>query len=332
VTAFGSKSRCLLGLFVRAFGVPLALVLGWFLRLSGRRVGVALLYHRVAAVQGDPNHELLPALGSRVFEAQLRWLKSSYRVVPPSQLLAATARRRRGRRLPVAITFDDDLASHAGVAMPKLRRLGLPAAFFLCGASLDEPFSFWWERLQSAVDRGLAASSFPAEISVGASSELRQSRSIHEAAAIIERMAPRERDAVSHYLRSLLGVDPAGAGLRADGIRTLASAGFEIGFHTLRHDALPPLDDKGLQRALTDGRARLASVVGRELTMIAYPHGRADARVAAAARRAGYEFGFTGEPRRVTSAAEPLLLGRLEPSFDSLGHFALQIAGALAGR
>jgi peptidoglycan/xylan/chitin deacetylase (PgdA/CDA1 family) len=274
----------------------------------------------------------MPALGSRLFEAQLRWLKFSYRVVPASQLLAATARRRRGQRFPMAITFDDDLASHAGVAMPMLRRVGLPATFFVCGASLEAPFAFWWEQLQSAVDRGLAASSFVAEISVGASSELRESRSIDEAAAIIERMRPWERDALSQRMRSLVGVDPADAGLRADDIRTLANAGFEIGFHTLRHDALPPLDDDELERALTDGRARLASVVGRELTMIAYPHGRADARVAAAAERAGYEFGFTSEPRRVTPAAERLLLGRFEPSSDSLGQFALQISRALAGR
>jgi hypothetical protein len=100
VTTFGSKARRLPRLFVRAFGVPLAVVLGWLLRLSG--AVWALLYHRVAAVQGDRERELLPALGSRLFEVQLRWLKSSYRVVPPSQLLAATAQRRRGRRFPVA--------------------------------------------------------------------------------------------------------------------------------------------------------------------------------------------------------------------------------------
>ena len=51
--------------------------------------------------------------------------------------------------------------------------------------------------------------------------------------------------------------DPPDAGLRAEDVRTLADAGFEVGFHTLRHDPLPQLDDEALRRAMVDGRAEL---------------------------------------------------------------------------
>jgi peptidoglycan/xylan/chitin deacetylase (PgdA/CDA1 family) len=211
------------------------------------------------------------------------------------------------------------------VALPILRRAGVPATFFLCGASLERPFAFWWERLQRAFDlhadevRGL----------VGGSALGAQAASLHEFGAIIEAMTPEERDQVSARLTHTLGPDPENAGIRADDVRKLASSGMEIGFHTLRHDPLPSLDAAALARALSDGRDMLEAVAGRRLSTIAYPHGRADRRAANAARQAGFEIGFTGERQAVGPESDPLLLGRLGPSYRSIGHFALQIAWML---
>jgi peptidoglycan/xylan/chitin deacetylase (PgdA/CDA1 family) len=113
-------------------------------------------------------------------------------------------------------------------------------------------------------------------------------------------------------------------------LRALADAGFEIGFHTLRHDYLPPLDDGRLERALSDGRARVATTAGAQPAVIAYPHGGADARVADAARAAGYRFGFTGAPRGLDPSTDRLLIGRLE-TFASGGRFAMAVLRALFG-
>ena len=76
----------------------------------------------------------------------------------------------------------------------------------------------------------------------------------------------------------------------------------------------PPagLDDEWLSRALEDGRERLASVAG-PLEQIAYPHGRADERVAAAAAHAGFKLGFTTEWRAVRPEDDPRLLVSLSP-------------------
>ena len=71
-------------------------------------------------------------------------------------------------------------------------------------------------------------------------------------------------------------------------MRELARAGFEIGFHTRDHRPLPELTDDELARALVDGRAALEEAAGRRLRVLAYPHGSADERVAAAARSAGH--------------------------------------------
>jgi peptidoglycan/xylan/chitin deacetylase (PgdA/CDA1 family) len=104
--------------------------------------------------------------------------------------------------------------------------------------------------------------------------------------------------------------------------------GVEIGFHTRHHDVLPPLGDAELAEAMRAGRSELEDVVGR-LRTLSYPHGLADARVAAAARAAGFEAGFTGLPAAVTSGSDPLLLGRVSPSYTSLGELAFDVAWTL---
>jgi peptidoglycan/xylan/chitin deacetylase (PgdA/CDA1 family) len=153
---------------------------------------------------------------------------------------------------------------------------------------------------------------------------------IHELGRAIEEMPPEQRDSVAAKLGQRLGPDPTTSGMRADDVRALAEAGFRIGFHTYRHDTLPALDDAALSQAMRAGRAELEAVVRSRLGVIAYPHGRADLRVAAAARAAGFDYGFTGREESVVHDSEPLFLGRLGPSYQSVGRFALQLVLTLA--
>jgi peptidoglycan/xylan/chitin deacetylase (PgdA/CDA1 family) len=308
---------------------PFSRLLDLLSRLSGRRVGLALVYHRVDDLQQDTRGHLVAALGTQLFEAQVRHLGRRYRLVAASELVAAACRRRRGQRLPVAITFDDDLPSHVGTAMPILRRVGAPATFFLSGASLSAPHAFWWERLQIAFDSDLLSEADLAAWTAAPGTWSSGGTEIRAVAEAIEAMPARSREQVAEELLSRLGSDAPDAGMRADAVRALVDAGFEVGFHTLNHDALPQLDADALKRALEEGRDELAAVVGQRLATISYPHGKADRRVAAAARQAGYRSGFTTEPEPVTADSDPLLIGRLYPAYDSLGRFALDVSRTL---
>ena len=306
---------------LRVLGGPAAALLVAALRLSGRRAGVALMYHSVEHRAGDPERELVPPHEAGIFEGQVRWLARHLRVVPAEDLLAAVERRRRGERFPAAITFDDDLACHAAVALPALRRAGAHGTFFLSGASLQSPFRFWWERLQAAVDAD--ARRVPAVVGVDGPA------GIHELGLHVEELPPADRDAVAERLTELIGPDPPEAGMRASQVRELVDAGMAIGFHTRRHDGLALLPDDLLERGLDAGRAALEEVAGAPLTTIGYPHGRADQRVADAARAAGFRAGFTIVERAIVPGTDPLLQGRISPSLRSVGHLAVQVALAL---
>jgi peptidoglycan/xylan/chitin deacetylase (PgdA/CDA1 family) len=227
----------------------------------------------------------------------------------------------------MAITFDDDLPAHLQVAAPILRRVQAPATFFLTGAYLNGPHAFWWEPLQLAFDRGLINRGeldriWPATVPAPAGR-------IHDVAKAIQEMPPDEREALNRRMLELIGSHPSNPGMGADDVRALAAQGFEIGFHTRRHDQLTSLSDEKLGRALEEGRDELEQLAGSKLETIAYPHGVADARVSEAARDAGFRCGFTVRSEAVREHSDPLLMGRVEPAGESVGRFALEVARKL---
>jgi len=183
---------------IRALGTPLAALGLAVLRLSGRRVGLALLYHSTGEPRHEPELDIVPPHSPGLFAGQMRHLRRWYRVVDSTELLVAVSSRRRGARFPVAITFDDDLPEHVRVALPILEREGLRATFFLCGASLDGPFAFWWERLQRAFDRDAGAAA--AAVADGSREPPGTAPTVRKLAESIEQLSPVDREGVAARL------------------------------------------------------------------------------------------------------------------------------------
>lgn len=290
------------------------------LRLSGRRLGLVLLYHRVDAESGDPRRELVPPIAGDLFAAHLRHLKRHYAVVPVADLSSRAAARRRGQRFPVAITFDDDLPTHLAVAAQRLTDAGVRATFFLSGASLERARSFWWERLQRVFDAGGAAALPPPAGEMD----------IHGVSAAVRQLDTEGSRAFGQALEDLAGPDPADAGIRASDVSALAALGHEIGFHTLEHLPLSELDAATLQAALRDGRDELESAAGKPVKAIAYPFGSTSPAVAAAARAAGFERGYTTRAEPVGPNTDPLLVGRLDTFVMTVDRLAFTVARVLA--
>jgi peptidoglycan/xylan/chitin deacetylase (PgdA/CDA1 family) len=69
--------------------------------------------------------------------------------------------------------------------------------------------------------------------------------------------------------------------------------GAGVGSHTVTHPRLLRLSDAELGREFVDSRERIEDATGRPCGWLAYPYGEHDDRVRNAARRAGYERGFT---------------------------------------
>jgi len=92
-------------------------------------------------------------------------------------------------------------------------------------------------------------------------------------------------------------------------LAALQAEGWEIGSHSVSHPHLTRLPDEQLDAELARSRRTLEQRLGRPCRSIAYPYGDADARVARAAKRAGYLAGADLGPAR--GERGPLLWPRI---------------------
>lgn len=89
-----------------------------------------------------------------------------------------------------------------------------------------------------------------------------------------------------------------------DELASLRAAAWEVGSHTRTHPRLTELDPARLAEELAGSREEIEEGLGAPCTSLAYPYGDCDARVARAARAAGYAVAGAllphplGRPRR----------------------------------
>lgn len=133
--------------------------------------------------------------------------------------------------------------------LPILERYGVGATCFLTGVSLERPRSFWWERLERALDLGV-----PNLAELVGMRGARARPTAGELGAFIRQLDSETRAVVDARLAEVAGADPLDAGLRVADVRRLVEAGMEIGFHTLRHDNLVLLREDALASAMEEGK------------------------------------------------------------------------------
>lgn len=278
-------------------------------KLRGHRL--VLVYHRLGP-QLSAGCEIIPSVPVELFRAQLQALGDVVDFATIDEIVADDARR-RGRRPAVAITFDDDLPSHVEHALPVLRDLGQPAAFFLSGRALHGEGPYWFQYLEALlIARGPARTA--------ASLGLPQS----DAESLT--MACAESPGLRRRVCELADDLPKPGVLEREAMSALGAAGMTIGFHTIEHHILPTLDDAALGAAVAKGRDELAKAIGGKVRHFAYPYGKADDRSAAAVRCAGFLSAFTGQPQPIGRGDDRFRLGRWEPGPIGVDDLLVKLA------
>jgi len=107
-------------------------------------------------------------------------------------------------------------------------------------------------------------------------------------------------------------------------IREMASAGFEIGSHTLSHPYLTGLSDEQLKMELSDSKRRLEDIVGKEVAAFSYPYGDFDLRVSRAAVEAGYLYAASTKLGVVVPGTDSFAIPRVNVRWNALGHLLLR--------
>jgi peptidoglycan/xylan/chitin deacetylase (PgdA/CDA1 family) len=250
---------------------------------AGRSLTVLLL-HRVVRDEemGGPGADPATWMPASLFEAALAHLSGQYGFIGLPQLLAWIDERKPLPAKPLLVTFDDGWADTAAIALPILQRAGLPAALFVATDALMDPDPVWWQEAArrepkqgpgEALDGLCALAHDPSALQVLRSGGFTGA-------------TPRPRDM-----------------LRPDELVALLRSGIAVGAHSAAHLPLTRLADEQIAQDLDRSRRALSAWLIEDptarsvaLRCLAFPHGRWDERVAAQARKAGFDVLFSSEP------------------------------------
>jgi peptidoglycan/xylan/chitin deacetylase (PgdA/CDA1 family) len=208
---------------------------------------------------------------------QMEWLADLCNVLP----LPEAAERLQEGTLPsraACITFDDGYANNLEIAAPVLKRLDLPATFFITAAAVER--GIMWNDLviegirrargdldlqdigygrHGLVDDGARRAAIQAVIT-----ELKY-QPLSERLCIAERIFSRAADEVPPRLM-----------MNTKQVAELGAMGFDIGAHTMNHPILKVIPPDDARREIEESRDWVARVVGRPPKSFAYPNGRPD--------------------------------------------------------
>lgn len=287
------------------------------------------MFHRVLAVGSAAEKHADPEYGlsAPLFAACLGFFRRHYTVIGLEQLRASL---RGGPPLPpcaLLLTFDDGWQDTAAVALPILRRHGLPAVVFVAADVLAQTTSWWWQEILLRALRTGSANRDQLWCLAGG----RPLSPGDPELALLVCYAGLDPAVRTRLLLPFAGETAAEGAhmIGPEGLRDLAAGGFALGAHGAAHLPLTMMEDPpaDLGRARAVLEPQLASL-GQPLDALSFPHGRYDQGSIAAARAAEFSILFTSDPcLNAAPAGRPgALLGRISIDAsaitDDVGAFA----------
>ena len=275
-----------------------------------------LIFHRVHAATdllfpGEPD--------ASSFATLMEHVASRFRVLP----LAAAVRALRAGTLPsraLAVTFDDGYADNLTVAAPVLRRHGMPATVFVATGYLDGGWMFndlVIEALRATRQEVIDLSPRGLGTHMVRTLEERR-RAIDAILPRLKHLPPRERDVVARDIVRAADVAlPPSPMMTREMVRALGESGLDIGAHTVTHPILACVPAAEADAEIAGGKAELERIVGRDVSLFAYPngvpatdYGPEHVRMV---RAAGFEAAVTTSPGVATRECSVFELPRFTP-------------------
>lgn len=294
-----------------------------------------LIYHRVLP-RPDPLFPDLPEAAQ--FEAQMRWVRDWFNVLP----LAEAVDRLHRKTLPeraLAITFDDGYADNEELAAPILRRLGLTATFFVATDYVDGGL-MWNDRVIEALRACRTDEIDLTSLGLGRleiQTPVSRRQAIDRVLAQIKHLDYAEREAAVAKIVALAGDPPMPRlMMRPEQVVRLQSSGMTVGAHTMSHPILARLDAKSAWAEIGGSRERLEAMLRERVDLFAYPNGVPGRDYTAEhvemARRCGFKAAVSTAWGVATRESDPYQLPRFTPWDRSRTRFGARLALNLTRR
>lgn len=199
--------------------------------------------------------QVAPALFARQIEALAR----QYRVLELETAVRFFMEHQRWPDRGLAITFDDGYLNNLEQAAPILRRLGLPATFFVTSSFVEGRARPWWYMLRQALaERGDAKA---AATAVRLEGEWRPLTERERAARLIDFIGDAGQTAIYYPF------------MNRDEVKKLFGMGFDVQPHGDAHLSFRSESAERLTAEIQTSTAFVRELTGRTPWGFAYPYG-----------------------------------------------------------
>lgn len=316
-----------------------------FLERAARRpVVLVATFHRIGEPAAGSFYDGVYSASPAAFAAHVRHLRDRYRLVSLDALAELAASGLAVDRPTALITFDDGYRDNYEVALPILKELKAPAAFFIPTDFFQRPRLTWWDHAAHVVkrtERSRIELDWPEPLAI----EVNENGGSRTAAiAAVVRLyldgklnddgedGPRFRAHLEERAGVVVDEEALGRSLFMtwDHVRTLTSAGMAIGSHAHAHRKLASLPEAGQRFELTESKRILEAELNRPVAAVAYPFGwpgTFDDHTRRLAQETGYRLAFTALEGVNRPGADPFALRRLNVGYhDSAALFRARTA------
>jgi sugar transferase (PEP-CTERM/EpsH1 system associated) len=301
----------------------------WIRGATEKNVLTILAYHRVLPL---PESLLYPfqsmVMPRDLFEQQIAHLQQHYTMLT----LAEAVDRLRSRDLPpraVSITFDDGYRDNYDIALPILKKYGIPATFFVVTGALEGQNRFLWDEVVSRVrqirDQKTARRLLTEKVPPWLVEKLQRLESGEPAEQVGERIV-RDMNRVTlaereEGMEALRRATPDGSAYRDppvlswDEVREMRRAGMLIGAHTVTHPFLDELDAVSARREIHESIGTIRARLDEPISLFSYPRGRFKEDVKPFLQEHGIEAAVTTELGRNSPGTDPYELRRFDAGY-----------------
>ena len=274
----------------------------WYLR---NRL-LVLCYHGVVS-RSPPEDGFLyrNAVSTQEFEKQLKTLVHLFHPISVNDLIKHAKDSTSPPGRSVLITFDDGFRNNSENAAPILKRLGIPAAFFVTTGYIGSDRILWTQEVVEII-LGWSSEEIPlpgiestVKVPGDKTGRIALSETIRKRC---KTLSDEERSKYVNELRNCvpdLNLAPRKelyTFMTWDDVRSLGKQGFEIGSHTVEHPILTKLSADRLKQELISSKRKIEEEVGLPCRVITYPnggHSDYSQEVITQTEDAGYDLAFT---------------------------------------
>lgn len=232
-----------------------------------------LIFHRVRPAFDPISPDEPDAIR---FDQIMGWIKAWFNVLPLDHAVDAL----KAGELPpraAAITFDDGYADNRMVALPILKKHGLPATFFIATGFLDGG-RMWNDTIIEAIRQAKNPSVDLRALDLGlhANHGIADKRTAIEAIiGKIKYLPLSDRVSITEKIAAAVGCSPpTDLMMTSAQVREIHAAGMQVGAHTISHPILANVDLSAAEMEIVGSKQRLEALIDAPVSLFAYPNGK----------------------------------------------------------